>query len=216
MAVHLEVTLVPVKYKGKNSALVFIRDISERIKLKNELEAERDKYRGFFEDIPIVVWENDYSKPKKYLEMLKSNGVSDIIDYLAQNPSEIIKLRSLMKNIAVNKAGLNFYESSEQGTIKAIFDESVIKAISFKSGVNTDNIYGHDTRMMDIIEGEIFRFSQIAEGHTFFNYDSSYITASHKTRFQHITISVAPGCEKDPIQGIWHCSGYYRKEACRR
>jgi len=53
--VPLEVSSVPITYRGKDSALTYARDLSERHRAKEELRRSEDRYRSILEAAPDAI-----------------------------------------------------------------------------------------------------------------------------------------------------------------
>jgi PAS domain S-box-containing protein len=60
-----------------------------------------ERYRNLFENVPVAIWEMDYSAFKNYVVSLKNNGITDIADYFNKNTRALISAYSLFKTIGV-------------------------------------------------------------------------------------------------------------------
>lgn len=80
---------------------------------KQELVKSETRYRTLFNEAPFVVWEEDLSAIKLYLDELSAKGISDINDYFDNNPHELEHCLSLIKVLAVNTTALSFYGASD-------------------------------------------------------------------------------------------------------
>jgi PAS domain S-box-containing protein len=88
------------------------------------------RYRSLFEDSPISLWEEDFSKVKNHLEIIKSSGVKDLRKYFDEHLEEVEKCASLVKIIDVNKSTLELLEARNkeelfQGLSKIFTPESL-------------------------------------------------------------------------------------------
>ncbi|MDK2979734.1 MAG: hypothetical protein PWQ55_81 [Chloroflexota bacterium] len=77
---------------------VIFHDISERKATLTKLEDANRIYQSLFEDAPIRIWENDYSKVKIALDELKKNGVSNFREYLQEHPQFV---RQMVKAVQI-------------------------------------------------------------------------------------------------------------------
>jgi PAS domain S-box-containing protein len=114
---------------GEPIALVgVIRDITERKHIEQVLLENEERYRSFFEDSPISLWEEDSSDIKKYIDNLKSKGIKNLRAYFDRHPKEIALCASMMKVIDVNKATINLFKAKSKGDfidgLEKIFTES--------------------------------------------------------------------------------------------
>jgi PAS domain S-box-containing protein len=64
------------------------------------------QYGKLFEDSPVSLWEEDFSKLKSFIEQLRSLGVTDFRQYFKENPEELMKCAGLVEIVRVNKATL--------------------------------------------------------------------------------------------------------------
>ncbi|MCP4632994.1 MAG: PAS domain S-box protein, partial [candidate division Zixibacteria bacterium] len=108
-----------------------IIDITERKKVEEELRSSEKKYRILFEDSPISLWEEDYSKLKIHIDSLKDSGVKDFDKYFNDNPDELIKCTRLIQVLDVNKATLVLYKAENKaelfGNLEKFFTEESFK-----------------------------------------------------------------------------------------
>ncbi len=101
--VPVEITGAPTKYKGQPANVAYIRDISERKTLINALMAEKEHYQLLFENVPIGIYESDYSKAKIIIDNLKSSGVTDFKKYFTDHPDVFQSCLYALKIIKVNQ-----------------------------------------------------------------------------------------------------------------
>jgi PAS domain-containing protein len=89
------------------------KELEEIIKERSKkLKESEEKYRKLFENSPIAMMEQDYSEVKKYLDQLKSSGITDFEKYFDENPKEVVKLTTRGKIIDVNRKTLDLYHAN--------------------------------------------------------------------------------------------------------
>ena len=75
------------------------------------LRESEERYRGFFNDSPVSLWEEDYSGVMEYMKGLHDSGVKDMRSYFDDHPEEVAKCAELAKILDVNPAALKIYEA---------------------------------------------------------------------------------------------------------
>lgn len=106
-------------------------DITERRRAEETLVESEARYRSFFEDAPISLWEEDFSQVKRHIDGLREAGVSDWRAYFTAHPEEVAKCASETKIIGVNQATLKMFKAASKEHLLAglgtIFsDESLV------------------------------------------------------------------------------------------
>lgn len=100
------------------------RDISQRKLVEEELREKEQRYRTLFEEMPIAIWEDDFSAVKTRLDALKANGVTDLPAYLESHPEEVDYCNSLFKILDVNQTAVQMYRAKDkQHLIQNTLDE---------------------------------------------------------------------------------------------
>jgi len=93
-------------------------DITERKKAEGELKELEYNKRILFDYAPIPIWEEDFSKVKVELDILKEKGIKDHQEYFDDHPKEVERLTSLVEIIAVNEKSNEFYEIDNSTLLK--------------------------------------------------------------------------------------------------
>ena len=152
-----------------------IEDITER-KLASErlLESEK-RYRNFFDNSPIPLWEEDLSEAKKKIDELKSQGVTDFRTYFASHPDVVAGLASSIRILDVNQATLTMYGAKSK---EELFNDL-------------------ETRSEGEIENNPEDFLAIAEGKLENHWDGADKTLSGEPLEISLNWSVVPGHEHD-------------------
>jgi PAS domain S-box-containing protein len=101
--VPVEITGAPTKYKGEPANVAYIRDLTERKNMIKTLMTERDKYMSLFENVPIGIYESDYSEAKKIVDSLKAQGISDFNSFFNDHQEVFLACRNTLKINNVNQ-----------------------------------------------------------------------------------------------------------------
>lgn len=111
----VEKTSQYIELDGEEYELTFAQDITKRKNLEREIKEAKDKYKSLFENSPVVIWEEDFSEVKKYLDQLNKE-VDNLKEYLDQNKDEVKKCLEMIEVLDVNEYALEFYgaESKEE------------------------------------------------------------------------------------------------------
>lgn len=89
-------------------------DINEKKITEIRLAESEKKFRSFFENSPISLWEEDYGQIIPYLHSLPVSGAEDLDRYLDAHP-EIVEICSgLLKTININQTTLKLYEAQSK------------------------------------------------------------------------------------------------------
>ena len=74
-----------------------------------ELRQSEARYRSFFENSPISLWEEDFSEVKAYIERLRKSGIQDLRRYFLNHTGEVTACAGMVKILDVNKATMKLY-----------------------------------------------------------------------------------------------------------
>ena len=141
------------------------------------LRESEERYRSLFNNVPVGIFEVDFSEARKYFLKSVDNDVKNIDDYFNKNQLEFFKCMELVRIIDINKALIDIYEAKNKNEVRLFFEKTVIKEKSFY------NSYMHI-------------FHLIAEGAPGISYEEYTKTFIGNWRNQLINILPAPGCEK--------------------
>ncbi len=152
----------------------FVKDISERIRAKQLLQEEEVRYRTLFTESPIVLWEEDFSEVKIYIDELRSQGVKDWNKYFQENSASLEECISRIKVLNINMAAIDFYEAASLE--------------DFYSGI--DRLFTEES--VDVFREELAAF---AEGHTNFESEVQTVTFTGKPLYALVRVTIPKGYE---------------------
>ena len=75
--------------------------------IRREFEHREQRHRNLFENAPVSLWEEDFSKVGIALQRLRSDGVNDLESYLVEHPGEIERLACLVEVTDANNAAVD-------------------------------------------------------------------------------------------------------------
>jgi diguanylate cyclase (GGDEF)-like protein/PAS domain S-box-containing protein len=110
------------EYQGRKVAVSLNRDITDR----KELEVWQ---RTLFEESPVALWVEDFSRMKTRLDELRKSGVEDLDSYLAGHPEFIWDCIRDLRALDVNRAALAMYKASSKEELLARVSEVIPKEV---------------------------------------------------------------------------------------
>ncbi|MDP8204221.1 MAG: HAMP domain-containing sensor histidine kinase [Candidatus Tenebribacter mawsonii] len=81
---------------------------------KNAFFKTDDRYKNLFDESPISILEEDFSAVYKYIESLRTKGITDFQEYFTNNPEQVDKCSRLIKILDVNKATIEMYNANSK------------------------------------------------------------------------------------------------------
>ena len=110
--VNLSVSPLFKKDKKMTSLISIVEDISLKKEAEKQIKKSETRFKSLFDESPLPLREEDFSKVKKYLEQLDLLCKSpEIVATYFKNNSEVVdRCHSLIQVIKVNKASLKLYK----------------------------------------------------------------------------------------------------------
>ncbi len=140
------------------------------------LRESEKRYRVLFEDMPIAIWEEDFSQVKKYLNSLRRQGVTDFREYFASHPEIAIQCGNMVKVLDVNNAAVEMFQANSKEELIRIANGEPSKG-------------EQENNLDDLI--------MIADGELSHSWEGSDETCTGDPMEINLSWSVAPGYEND-------------------
>ena len=99
------------------AAILIAHDITQRSQHEAELRASEERYRSLFEEVPVSLWEEDFSRVKTEIERLRAGGVTNFEQYLTERPHEVSRLMALTRIININQATLDMVHARTKADV---------------------------------------------------------------------------------------------------
>ncbi|MFQ5791800.1 MAG: ATP-binding protein [Acidobacteriota bacterium] len=94
-------------------------EIAERKRIEAALRDSEQRLRGLFQNVPISLWEEDFSEVKRYLEGLGLRQIEDFLSYLDEHPEVVKECAKRVKVVAVNHGSLELHEAEDEEQLLA-------------------------------------------------------------------------------------------------
>jgi PAS domain S-box-containing protein len=92
---------------------------AQATRLEEEIErrkAAETRYRSLFENNPVVIWEEDYSEAKVYVDEIAAEH-PDVAGYLEAHPEEIDELFARIDIVDVNRPAVEYYDAGSKAEL---------------------------------------------------------------------------------------------------
>ena len=144
--VLLSVSLVKDKEKNPLFFISQIEDITERKLTNEQLMISEKRYRAFFDDSPISLWEEDFSAVKLKLDELKRKGITDFESYIKSHPEFVDECSALVKIIDVNDISVKLFNAKDKTDLTISLNKLLANSQSHKFEYELINIAKGITR----------------------------------------------------------------------
>lgn len=94
----------------------FIENEAGQQAIKSALHDSEGRYKALFENSPVALWEEDFSKLIEGLEKIGLQG-DDLRNYLESHPDEVIALMSKIIILDVNRATMQLYGFTDKNEL---------------------------------------------------------------------------------------------------
>jgi PAS domain S-box-containing protein len=97
--------------------LIAEQDVTAEVDADRERQAAEGQFRELFEQSPLSIWENDWSRVKLRLGELRNDGVGDLESYLRERPDAVMELGDLVRVTGINAAATNTYGIKDRAAV---------------------------------------------------------------------------------------------------
>ena len=124
-------TSFPVEYvstpvvgkSGKiEGAVVAFADITERKRTEEVIRAGEARYRHLFDNVPMSIWEEDWTRIKAMVDRLAAEGVTDLDAYFRTEEARVRDLPRKIQFIDFNARTVELYGAADKDEIYRNFD----------------------------------------------------------------------------------------------
>jgi PAS domain S-box-containing protein len=118
--IPVEFTGAFTTYQGQRANVLYLRDISAHKQYEQKLRQSEEHFSSLYNEVPIAIWDLDYSQTKKYIDELRGKGISDFRRYFDDNPDEILHCLKLegRRKPYVNKTAARFWEADSMEQLR--------------------------------------------------------------------------------------------------
>jgi len=153
-----------------------IIDITERITILESLRKSEQRYKSLFENIPLSLWEDDYSQAVNYLRELPVQNAADLRDYLIADTSRIKELVKRIRIIDLNRSSVKLYGEDSRDKLVQSMDRVFVEE--------------HYESLVDLMV-------RLMNGETYIENNATSLRIGYQLKTLSISWYVMPGHEAD-------------------
>ena len=103
-------------------AVVTFADITERKRSEEAIRAGEARYRHLFDNVPMSVWEEDWTRVKAMVDRLAAEGITDLDAYFRTEEGKLRDLPRMIQFIDFNARTVELYGAADKDEIYRNFD----------------------------------------------------------------------------------------------
>ena len=142
---------------------------------KSARRAGQSRYQSLFENVPIAIFEEDFTAVKEYIDELRAQGVTDFRAYFEDNADAVARCVEMVKIVDVNRAAMKLYRAESKDELLA----------------GLAQIFGE--QRYEVFVEELIT---LAEGGSSFESEAITQTLRGDENHVYLTLSIAPGHEQ--------------------
>ncbi|GEM_PF-6468005 len=106
-------------------------------KLKNceqlvqQLQKNSSHHYTSFDNLPISIWEQDFSEVKKSIDRLKQRNITNFADYLKDQPETLLELANSVKVTYINQASIDLFQAINRDILLGNLNHLLIDTEAF-------------------------------------------------------------------------------------
>ncbi|MFT6245390.1 MAG: hypothetical protein ACJAXI_002161 [Crocinitomicaceae bacterium] len=171
-----------------------IANIEKAVHTNNENSEDNHlHYKSLFDDCPVPIWDEDFSKIKEYIEKLKSEGVTNFRTYFEANPRALDECASLLIVNDLNQAVVDLNEATSKEHMLNHFTELI-----------------NENSPRYVID----QFEAIANNELSCEFDAELVTFNGIKRHVHLKWTVVKGFEKTYAKVYFFSIQTERRNSC--
>ncbi len=123
---HSETSYSPIYNleNGTTYVLYSSHDITAEKDSIDLVQKSEQRYKNLFNNSPIPLWEEDFTKISLFFDQLKKKGVVNIDEHFAQHPEDLIKCVKMVDILDVNQSTLELHKADSKDQLIGNLDKT--------------------------------------------------------------------------------------------
>ena len=157
-SVNLHITVMPQYEATWGRVLIAAQDITTRLEAQLALRESEERYRRLFEDVPISLWEEDFSRALRIIQGLQAQGITNLAAHFNANPDVLDACITAIHVLDVNHHTLQMYNSTSKeqfiGPLSRVLPNAERAALGDELVALADGQYEISVEVSRVINGE--------------------------------------------------------------
>ncbi|HEY0157261.1 MAG TPA: ATP-binding protein [Thermoanaerobaculia bacterium] len=109
---HADIALSPVAADDGVIVIATVRDATNRIRMEQAVRASERRFRSIFDQVPVSIWEENWSGVIAAIDELRASGVTDFRAWFEEHPEHVQELLRQVQLVNVNPETLAMFEAT--------------------------------------------------------------------------------------------------------